>query len=627
MSRLTLRRLELQDFCCFADQALDFAAPAVLLVQGVNADTGSGSGCGKSRLLRALAYAVGVLGPAAKPHARWGQEEMEVCLTLGLGDKELLVRRGTNGLALEGAVTCRGEDAKTALQKFLGLPRESLEALTYRRQRRQGYFLALRPAQQQEFLRQVLGLGRYDQALERQAGNVQEARNRVAAAQSTHQAEERILRAAEQRLEARRTDLDQSAIRKRLDEVRVVLEQAVARIAGLEAEGRQARATYVPPSAALLVARQNDLRIAECAHREAVVAARQHRSIVSAQVASLAAARARLERAIRDGQEVLPQVQALLESRCPICAQEWQSPEALAAAWAKVEAGEAAGVELPAICDQEATARAAANEGDPPYPSAIRDQVEALQRRCERERMEATAPHVAEAAMLASDVGRLRAEERSLQEQLAKAEAFEKAVQDVFNAASTSHIAEVAVADAQLAMDEALDVEELLKGWLVEVLAEVLAEVAQRANDHLAAIPNVRHCVLALRTAKDLKKGGERRGVHVVVLADGEERELDDLSGGQQSAVELAVDLAVAEVVQARTGCFPGWMVLDEPFDGMTQLEREAAMQLLKDFAERAQAVVLVVDHSAELKTGAEQGLWVEMQGGVATVCYLDAGR
>ena len=173
---------------------------------------------------------------------------------------------------------------------------------------------------------------------------------------------------------------------------------------------------------------------------------------------------------------------------------------------------------------------------------------------------------------------------------------------------------------------EAGDALDALRGWLVEVLAEVLADVAERASGFMAAIPNVTNCAVVMRTGRQLRDGGERSGVHVAVLIDGEERTDDDLSGGMQSATELAVDLAVAEVVAARTGSFPGWMVFDEPFDGMTIMERETAMSLLRGFAERMGAVVFVVDHAAELKSAAEDGLFVKMVDKVATIRYLSDG-
>jgi ABC-type molybdenum transport system ATPase subunit/photorepair protein PhrA len=64
-----------------------------------------------------------------------------------------------------------------------------------------------------------------------------------------------------------------------------------------------------------------------------------------------------------------------------------------------------------------------------------------------------------------------------------------------------------------------------------------------------------------------------------------------------QTAVELAVDLAVGEVVTRRRGLYPSWLILDESFDGLGGAAKESCLEMLQQIA--AQKLVLVVDHDA----------------------------
>ncbi len=80
------------------------------------------------------------------------------------------------------------------------------------------------------------------------------------------------------------------------------------------------------------------------------------------------------------------------------------------------------------------------------------------------------------------------------------------------------------------------------------------------------------------------------------------------------TSVELAVDLAVSEVVSRRTGSVPGWLILDESFEGLDPVTKESCMQILGRYA--SDKVVLVIDHASELKESFTQFVNVIHEGG-----------
>jgi DNA repair exonuclease SbcCD ATPase subunit len=139
------------------------------------------------------------------------------------------------------------------------------------------------------------------------------------------------------------------------------------------------------------------------------------------------------------------------------------------------------------------------------------------------------------------------------------------------------------------------------EGFLGAIFDEVLAEVAEETNAILAKVPNVQEVTLAFRSETVTAKGTVKRGITPVVTVRGHEASLKSgCSGGMLGAVYLAADLAVIDVVSRRLGVSPGWLVLDESFEGLGPVEKEGYLEVLQVYAQKK--LVIVVDHSSETK-------------------------
>jgi DNA repair exonuclease SbcCD ATPase subunit len=126
------------------------------------------------------------------------------------------------------------------------------------------------------------------------------------------------------------------------------------------------------------------------------------------------------------------------------------------------------------------------------------------------------------------------------------------------------------LAAGELKMRAEEDFWALLKSFLNLVFDETLQCVAARANELLVGVPNVAGLTLDFTSERETKSGTVRQEIKLVVRKDGHEIPFrSGCSGGQQAVIELAVDLALAEVIAERTSVYPGWLVLDEPFDGL----------------------------------------------------------
>jgi DNA repair exonuclease SbcCD ATPase subunit len=157
------------------------------------------------------------------------------------------------------------------------------------------------------------------------------------------------------------------------------------------------------------------------------------------------------------------------------------------------------------------------------------------------------------------------------------------------------------------------------EGFLGAIFDEVLAEISDETNQILASVANTRHCTLRFVSEKITGKGSIKKEIRPVVTVHGYETSLNaGLSGGMRSAVELAVDLAVGAVISRRSGCCPGWLILDESFDGLGPVEKESCLEILQVYAR--DRLVIVVDHMSETQGLFTQKVVVDYEGSESTL-------
>jgi DNA repair exonuclease SbcCD ATPase subunit len=168
---------------------------------------------------------------------------------------------------------------------------------------------------------------------------------------------------------------------------------------------------------------------------------------------------------------------------------------------------------------------------------------------------------------------------------------------------------------------EEVDFVSLCKGFLGFIFEEVLDEISLEANNILKQIRNVSAVSVRFDTEKINKNDTIRQEIKLVLNQNGHELpSFRTLSGGQQEAVELAIDLSLGNVISRRTGVFPGWLVLDEPFSGLGIEEKESCLEMLKIAA--CDRLIFVIDHSTESKEMFDQFIDVTNHNGESN-CLL----
>lgn len=152
------------------------------------------------------------------------------------------------------------------------------------------------------------------------------------------------------------------------------------------------------------------------------------------------------------------------------------------------------------------------------------------------------------------------------------------------------------------------------QGFFGAIFAEILAEVSADVNQVLGAVPNTAQVTLTLEADT-----GSRKAITPIVTVRGNQGPMRSaLSGGMRAVVMLAIDLSFGAVVCRRTGATPGWLFLDEPFDGLGPVEKESAIEVLRNHAQ--DRLIVVVDHASETKELFDQVIELEFDGRITRV-------
>jgi DNA repair exonuclease SbcCD ATPase subunit len=158
------------------------------------------------------------------------------------------------------------------------------------------------------------------------------------------------------------------------------------------------------------------------------------------------------------------------------------------------------------------------------------------------------------------------------------------------------------------------------RGFLGAIFSDVLVEIAYQTNDILGKVANVRHVTIDFETEKEAASSGNVVArITPVMYIGGRKVSFDaGISGGMQTAVELAVDLAVGNVVSCRRNTYPNFLILDESLHGLGGVAKESCIEMLQSVA--GDRLVLVVDHSTEFCNLFNQVIEVEQTEGISRI-------
>ncbi len=104
-------------------------------------------------------------------------------------------------------------------------------------------------------------------------------------------------------------------------------------------------------------------------------------------------------------------------------------------------------------------------------------------------------------------------------------------------------------------------------------------------------------------TQKELKSGDTVESLDIIITMDGQERKIEELSGGEQKMIRTAVRLTLAVFQARRGGSRLRTLFLDEVFDSLDSANSERVLSLLQSLQSQFDRII-IISHSDELLEG-----------------------
>lgn len=138
------------------------------------------------------------------------------------------------------------------------------------------------------------------------------------------------------------------------------------------------------------------------------------------------------------------------------------------------------------------------------------------------------------------------------------------------------------------------------------VFTNALNELNYRANQYLNDLFDVE---------ASIKFTSEDQKIETKITLDGKDRSLGLLSGGQNRRFNLAVDLALSDIVSQRKTSKLDLLVFDEYFKDLSEISMEKSLDLLKS----RKCPVLLIEHNTLFKNIVDNTFFVRLQDGTST--------
>ncbi len=159
----------------------------------------------------------------------------------------------------------------------------------------------------------------------------------------------------------------------------------------------------------------------------------------------------------------------------------------------------------------------------------------------------------------------------------------------------------------------------MIKAFVLQTFQDTLDAIGVAATDILAGVPNMATSTIYFEGCKETKSGTIKDEIVAIINMDGtNEIPIKSLSGGEETATYLAVDLAVIDVIETKVAKGANFFFMDEPFDGLDSVCKENCLEILKQLDTNKK--IIMVDHSSELKEMVSDVILVVKKGEVSSI-------
>jgi DNA repair exonuclease SbcCD ATPase subunit len=141
----------------------------------------------------------------------------------------------------------------------------------------------------------------------------------------------------------------------------------------------------------------------------------------------------------------------------------------------------------------------------------------------------------------------------------------------------------------------------LVKTYVLQTFQETLDLIGEMATEIIGSIPNMSNATIYFEGCKETKSGTIKDEVNAIINMDGINNiPIKSLCGGEGASINLAVDFAAIDVIEARANKGANFMIIDEPFNGLDSVCKEECLEVLNQIDTKKK--IIMIDHSSELK-------------------------
>lgn len=659
------------------EQSINFASlDDFIQIDGLNKNTGGSSGAAKTTVFNALDVLLGLNDlPITILQSRYSDEPMSLHGDFSWDGKKVSITRGKklkvtiNDKVFEGSNAL----AEEQIDLILGMPRKIFRKLLHKRQKEGGFFLEFTPQKMHEFLIDCLDLVKYRKDYEKEEKKIKDFLERRTVKETELFGQEAALTATKEAAQSLgpvpNKNMSQDTVislKKKMEEAENELKSVLAvhnlNISQLERE--RPELSVVPFDRSLLEFHKKTIDelnskisviLQEEKDRQAKV--RECTSINDMAIKENNVLQAAQKKAHEESIKLAEEIKKLKASICPTCEQTW----ATEVATNQISNRVAKLLELKKIMDRGTQAlqdRLVLDKNveinkenlkpkiDPRLPDINEALRETHTKHLEEKQKEDAWIAKQNAANKIESEKFAHKQKALLEFQTAEANQargqldlsrrlFDNAVSAMRSAADllasyeknladlkskeekfTNKIAEIKSSISAIDADIALAEEacKAVKTFLSYSFEDALEAISQRSTEIIRCIPNMSNATIQFDGTRETKDGNVKEEVNAVIGMDGEEKiPIRSLSGGERSAVDIAVDLAVIDFIETKSNKGINIFILDEPFTGLGPVEIEPSLEVLKN--SNTNKKIVIVDHNSEVKQMVQNRLVVVREG------------
>jgi DNA repair exonuclease SbcCD ATPase subunit len=674
---LHLEELKFKNIGRFIDEQTINISGLTNFVQldGKNNNTGGSSGSGKTTVAMALDYLLGVNHRAATIlQSRYSEYAIWVQGTFTDGADNVIITRSKSLITVEkGGETFKGQRAEEIIDSILRIPRDLFRKIMHKRQREGGFFLSFTPKEMHDFLIDCIGLSTFKQKYEiteRRQAVINESLDDNGADLLTHGS---LLKATQDAILSLGMAPIQDMHKEVILELKTKADSSSIRFNTVQTECESLDREYGKKRPVLSsIQRDETIRENLEKRRDEIEAAiggcfekeKRRQEDIKQGISKATVAGMRLDARIKDAGKakieatrIAAEIMSIRSQACPTCKQKWCDENSALEEQKKL----AEVTELKILITDGAKAQeeklelegklVLLNERlqpiyDPKLETLNEELCEVVEEIIEEKKKSGvwyedlsaenkkkmddfTAAYRklqdGHKILIDQARGQMDVDRRVLESAVSKLKAYTeakdryqrsfdelKAKENIYLEKTTKHREEI----AKLEHEQKLNIESLkaTKTFVSYSFDEALDAISEKATKIIRCIPNMSNATIQFEGTKETKDGRIKEEVNAILSMDGEATvPVKSLSGGELSATDLAIDLAVIDYIESRSGMGINVFILDEPFNGLGTVEIEMALEVLKN--SNTNKKLIIVDHNPEVKQMVQSRLVVERTG------------